>query len=199
MSEQWSPEQLKTYIEAMFREKDRALQMADHERELAANALRIELARAIEEGDARLREHIENQVAAIEAALIAAQRATDKFEVSVHDRFAQVNEFRAALDDLGKQMATRRETEAQMHNLAENIDKARNERQHQIEELRSTLQELRSRLDTGTDLRNLQARIDQTQGRTEGAKMTWGAMAGLLAAAATGLGIVIILANLYAN
>lgn len=195
----WTPEQVKEHVERLFSEKDRALQQADRERERAANALRVELARSIDEGDARLREHIQNQVAAIQAALVAAQRAIDKFEETVTARFQQVNEFRSALDDLGKTMATRRELETAVNNLAENIEKARSERQHQIEELRSMLQEMRSRLDTGTDLRSLQARLDLGQGVREGSKATWGNIAALIAGTATILGIIIVLANALTN
>lgn len=220
-SSYWTAEQIKEFIEAILDEKDRALKMADDEREKAAAALRneqqraddraaeereraaanlrIELARAIQEGDDRLREHIANQVLQIQAALESALRATDKFEETVKERFAQVNEFRAALDDLGKQMATRREMETAVGNLAENIEKARNERQNQIEELRTGLQELRSRLDTGTDLRHLQTRLDLDAGRNEGVKASWGNMAALIGVTATILGIVIVLANVLTN
>lgn len=217
----WTSAQIKEFIEAILAEKDRALSMAGDEREKAAAALRneqqraidraaeerekaamnlrIELARSIEEGDARLREHIMNQVSQIQSALEAALRASDKFEETVKARFTQVNEFRAALDDLGKQMATRREMETAVTNLADNIEKARTERQRSIEELQAAIQELRSRLDTGTDLRHLQARLDLDTGRNEGVKASWGNMAALIAAAATTLGIVIVLTNVLTN
>lgn len=217
----WTAEQIKEFIEAILDEKDRALHMADAEREKAAAALRneqqraidraaeerekaasnlrVELARSIDEGDARLREHIMNQVSQIQSALVAATRASDKFEETVKARFTQVNEFRAALDDLGKQMATRRELETAIVNLAENIEKARIERQRSIEELQQALQEMRSRLDTGTDLRHLQTRIDLGEGRNQGTKATWGNVAAMIGVAATGLGILVVLANVLTN
>lgn len=217
----WTADQIKEFIEAILDEKDRALKMADDEREKAAAALRneqeraldraaverenaaqnlrVELARAIAEGDDRLREHIANQVAQVQASLVAAQRASDKFEETVQARFAQVNEFRAALDDLGKQMATRREMETAVANLTDNIEKARIERQRSIEELQQSVQELRSRLDTGTDLRHLQTRIDLGEGRTQGTRATWGNMAALIGVAATALGIIIVLSNVLTN
>lgn len=87
---------IKEYMEAILVEKDRALEMADDERERAASALRgeqqraldqaererekaasnlrEELARAIKEGDDRLREHIMNQVHQIREALISAEK-----------------------------------------------------------------------------------------------------------------------------
>lgn len=49
----------------------------------------------------------------------ANQIAQDKFEATVRDGFVKQNEFRGSLDDLGKQMATRRELEAALGQLAE--------------------------------------------------------------------------------
>lgn len=209
---------------ALRGEQQRALDQAADEREKAAAALRSELARAMQEGDDRLREHISQQIMQIQAALVSAERleverfsasqaatqsveeklmllqksyeiAQNKFEHSVEGRFATVNEFRSALDDLGKQMATRRELEAAVGNLTDNVEKARNERQIQIEEMRATVTELRSRLDSGTDLRALQSRLDTSTGEKAGARLTYGAMAGLLAAFATIIGLLVIAAN----
>lgn len=228
---------LKEHLDAILNEKDRALSMADGEREKAASALRgeqqraldqagrerdkaaenlrIELARAMNEGDDRLREHISQQVLQINAALVSAEKLEvervnainqkiegdekvvealrvsfsdriDKFETSVADRFKQVNEFRGSLDDLGKQMATRRELEGLSASL--------NQRH---EELVKTLGELRSRIDVGpAALGTLQQRIDTQTGQvigagearasTKSAITTGGA---ILAALATLLGI----------
>lgn len=194
----WTPKQVKQYFEAMLAQRDRALQMADDEREKSAAALRNEqqraldqaerertksadnlkdeLARAIAEGDDRLREHIEQQFRQIRAALESAEKlemerlakagadinalakrieaaresaatAQSKFEKSVEKSFENVNEFREALTDLGKQMATRRE----------------------LESVAETLGELRSRLDVGPEqLRSLQSGADRNAGRAAG-------------------------------
>lgn len=86
----------KDYVEAILVEKDRALKMADderekaasalrgeqqraldqaeREREKAASALRDELARAIQEGDDRLREHVANQINQIKGDLTSAEK-----------------------------------------------------------------------------------------------------------------------------
>lgn len=168
-------------------EQHRALDQANEEREKAATQLRVELARAINEGDDRLREHIANQIMQIRSALESSEKlelerlarvdadvralareqailretsnsAQNKFEIEVSDRFKQVNEFRASLDDLGKTMATRRELEAVQVTSGERYD-----------DVSKQLQELRSRLDTGpADLRALQQRFDLTAGRGEG-------------------------------
>lgn len=209
----WTAGQVKAFIEALLNEKDRALEMADDEREKAASALRgeqqraldqagrerdkaaenlrIELARSIKEGDDRLREHISNQIVQIQSALDSAERleterlsgadaltqalseklevlrmaqtsAQDKFERSVESRFMQVNEFRAALDDLSKQMATRRELESALATTTER-DEARSKE----------IADLRSRLDIGPlGLSSLQSRVDQRQGQVEGSRLT---------------------------
>ncbi|MEJ7784751.1 MAG: hypothetical protein WKF96_08110 [Solirubrobacteraceae bacterium] len=83
---------------------------AEREREKAAQALAAGLARAIQEGDDRLREHIENQVQQINAALEAARRETgiihtasekaiEKAEVSTDKRFFASNETRSQMAD----------------------------------------------------------------------------------------------------
>jgi hypothetical protein len=232
----WSADQVKEFVEALLAEKDRALAMADDEREKAASALRgeqrraldqaaserekaaenlrVELARSIREGDERLREHIQNQVMQIGAALVSADKlelermgkvqatvealvdklevlraaqstAQDKFEHSVESRFKQVNEFRAALDDLGKQMATRREMEAASAAIAE-----------RAETLQKSLADLRSRIDVGPEgLDSLRARADAAAGKEEGVKLTTGLLFGSIAALAAVITIVIILAN----
>lgn len=64
---------LQEHVEALLREKERAMAVAEQEREKAARALRGELERAISEGDHNLRDHIEAQV----QQLAAAQKAAD--------------------------------------------------------------------------------------------------------------------------
>ncbi len=80
----------------------------------------------------RLDEELETQVVRWQEArasdrdLLASMaeertRAIEKFEATVAARFVQQNEFRDSLDDLGKQMATRRELEV----LTESISNLR--------------------------------------------------------------------------
>lgn len=168
-------------------EQHRALDQANEEREKTAAQLRIGLERAIDEGDDRLREHILNQIQQIKAALESGEKlelerlarvdadvrslareqtllretstqAQSKFENEVSERFKQVNEFRASLDDLGKTMATRREMEASSITSQERYD-----------EHSKQLQDLRSRLDIGPQgLVDLRARVDQSGGRVAG-------------------------------
>jgi uncharacterized coiled-coil DUF342 family protein len=72
-------------------------------------------------------------------------RAQDKFEATVAARFVQQNEFRDSLDDLGKEMATRRELEASVkalrderNALMDSINKGIEANGKQIAELRES-------------------------------------------------------------
>lgn len=78
----------------------------------AIHVFRENAAEQIHQGDTALKTHIDQQFTQLATALDSSNRAQDKFEESVVERFKQVNEFRGALDDLGKSMATRRELEA---------------------------------------------------------------------------------------
>jgi hypothetical protein len=82
----------------------------------------------VDDAAAVTRQHLEDVAARIDARIDAEVelrrarreddlRAIDKFEQSVVRRFDQVNEFRGALDDLGKTMATRNEVEALEHRI----------------------------------------------------------------------------------
>lgn len=225
-------------MEAIYNESQKATELAAVEREKAAAALRDGLAQLISSGDAALRDHIANQISQIQAALLSADKleierilrledeiragrlALDKFEGTVTARFTQVNEFRAALDDLGQQMATRRELETALTGVQDAVEKARQERQHQLDDMRSTITEMRSRLDTNSaeainrealgatadklqalidrnssDLSGLSRRIDLREGETTGSRLTKGALYAALAAGIAVLGLIVVLAN----
>lgn len=104
---------------------------------------------------------------AVNAALAAADKATEKAEMGTRESFAKVNEFRGALEDLGKTMATRRELEA----------------------LRDTVVLLTSRLDRSPEIHALTTRADLTQGKSAGigASMGFAQWAVLLASGLIGL------------
>lgn len=87
---------LRTHFNAILTEKDRAIEMADREREKAAVALATALERAIHDGDERLREHIANQIAQINAALSSAE----KLEI---ERIASVRSELATMISAGKE------------------------------------------------------------------------------------------------
>jgi hypothetical protein len=95
---------------------------------------------------------------AVNAALAAADKATDKAEKNIEDSFAKVNEFRGALDDLGRLMATRRELEDFKDTYASAHDTVRND-----------IVALGTRLDTAPEIRALASRADVGQGERSGA------------------------------
>jgi hypothetical protein len=139
--------------DGVFREREKAETQAQRERELSAAAVQ----KALEQAATQM---AENLVAALKAAdsielervgrvrdeiagvkLTSAQkaelqrRAQDKFENNVAQEFAKMNEFRNALEDLGKGMATRRELEV----LSEAVDSTFVDHTKQISELRTAI------------------------------------------------------------
>jgi chromosome segregation ATPase len=125
---------------------------------------------------AELHKEIDMRVAELQREIRALaterHREHDKFENTVMIRFAQVNEFRGALDDLGKQMATRRELETLGSSMQQRIDVNAEQ-----------LGNLRSRIDIGpAALGTLQARVDAGQGLAKGLNMSIGfLLTGILA------------------
>lgn len=69
------------------------------------------------ERDRRYQERFESQNTAIQAAMLAAEKAVDKAERATEKRFEGVNEFRQALSDQSKLFATR----AELSNLSERL------------------------------------------------------------------------------
>lgn len=65
--------ELRQHFNAILQEKDRAVEMAEAEREKAAAALSTALAKTISDGDERLREHIANQIDQINRALASEE------------------------------------------------------------------------------------------------------------------------------
>ncbi len=86
-------EEVRSYFNGILVEKDRAVEMADSEREKAASVLRDALMRTISEGDERLREHISHQVQQIQSALESAglleQERIDAVRTTVEALFAE--------------------------------------------------------------------------------------------------------------
>lgn len=165
--------ELRDYIEAMFAEGQRATEMAERERSKAADALTTErynaastaesereksaqalrngLDRAIKEGDERLREHIFNQVAQIQAALIAANALEE-------ERFERA---KAEVEALRREMILIQAGQQEAVNKAENAQKEVNTRGNDFraqlanqaanlmprKEVEATVGEIRNRLD----------------------------------------------------
>lgn len=115
---------LRSYFERIIEEHQQAIKVAEQEREKTAVNVRKGLEDAMKSGDDRLEDHIQHQIAQVQASLESLntrlkerdKRTDDRytfdqdkftdFKETVTARFTQVNEFRGALDDLGKLMAT---------------------------------------------------------------------------------------------
>jgi hypothetical protein len=137
----------------------------------------------------RLEEVIALQDRAVTLLGNANQVAQDKFEATVISRFAQVNEFRGSLDDLGKNMATRRELEAFIVSYRE-----------AHEQLAEQVADLRSRLDIGpAGLAALQTGAATQVGRQQGVQFSTGLFFAGLAALGTLIGIIVVIANTLTN
>lgn len=114
-----------------------------------------------------------------------SKNAQEKFETSVADRFTTVNEFRNSLDDLGKQMATRRELETATASIGLRID-----------DLTKSVGDLRSRIDVGpAALQQLQQGEARRAGRDEGVELSKGTLFASIAALATIIGLIVLYAN----
>jgi septal ring factor EnvC (AmiA/AmiB activator) len=109
-----------------------------------------------------LKAHLDEKIVAVQLRVdeqvdrIDERHATEVSETAA--RFRQVNEFRGALDDLGKTMATRRELEASIASIAARMD-----------EMSKDVSTLRSRIDVGpAELQQLQQGASKQAGRQEG-------------------------------
>lgn len=105
------------------------------------------------------------------AAFENSQRAIDKADQATEKRFEGVNEFRAALSDQASRFVT-------------------------IEALSAVNDKMEAGyLRNREDIDSLSTRIDLRDGQIEGSRFTYGAMAGMLAAFATLIGLLILGTN----
>lgn len=123
---------------------------------------------------------------AVVAALAAADKATNKAEAGTRQSFKEVNEFRRALEELQKLMATRREMEDYKTLTTQRLD-----------ELAKQIVTLGSRLDTAPEVRALMQRADLTQGRSGGAHDTRESFRATSVALISFVGLIVVLATFY--
>lgn len=134
---------MRGYFERIIKEQAEALRIAEQEREKTAANIRRALEESMKAGDDRLTDHITHQIEQVQQALeslhailgerdkraadqtLSEQKQFDEFKDFVSDRFRQVNEFRGALDDLGKTMATAKEVMALEEKVMPMIDRNR--------------------------------------------------------------------------
>lgn len=129
----WTVRTLKAYIEAILEEQRRAINTADAEREKSAQIVREALSQQISAADAALAQHIGEQIRqvrqvielngrAVDAAFAASEKAILKAETAAERRFESVNEFRAQLADQTQTFMPREVAEAKIGDLAKKID-----------------------------------------------------------------------------
>lgn len=223
---------LREYVEAILVERDRALTMAgderekaadvlrqeqhralttaESEREKAASALRDTLAQAIREGDERLREHISNQVAQINATLESGELLEIERIRAVHDQLVALIE--GVTREFGQAQNAAQAAVAKAEQAQQRVNEGQNEfRQtlsdqatllmprkesearhdetgRQIREMRDEMSTLRTALAVGpSGLGLLEGRVDRSEGRRDGTAAIAAsliAVAGVLAVAA---------------
>lgn len=136
---------LKLYFERILGEHREAIRIADIEREKTAQNVRRALEENMKAGDSRLEDHITHQIEQVHQALasltslmkerdarmddykVTEARQFQEFKETVTQRFNQVNEFRGALEDLNKMMATTKELDAVGDKIMPLIDRNRDE------------------------------------------------------------------------
>jgi tetrahydromethanopterin S-methyltransferase subunit B len=106
----------------------------------------------------------------VELHVVSITESLQVFKKTTESDFVKTNEFRGALDDLGRNMATRRELESSIKNVNE-----------LYKELSKQVSDLRSRLDIGpAELAELQRRIDTSSGKSAGLNAFWGYLVGVV-------------------
>lgn len=108
------------------------------------------------------------------------KEALTKFEETVAVNFIKTNEFRGSLEDLGKNMATRRELEALSKNMSDQLDN-----------ISVKTNDLRSRIDIGPEeIRSLRSRADISSGERQGEARLWGMIIGVSGLVGTIVGLI---------
>ncbi len=163
-----------------------------HDRELKAQKELIlsEIRRLDEELEtqvARFQELSTQQKMLIDTLSAERLRAQEKFEGTVAARFVQQNEFRQSLDDLGKEMATRRELEAALKSIKDETATALKAANAKGDERARQLVDLRSRMDTGA-LAGQALGYQQRGQQINGAVIAWAGLA--LAAVAIAITLI---------
>lgn len=196
------------YFERIIKEHQEAIKVAEQERSKTAENVRRALEEQMKAGDMRLEDHITHQIEQIKqglASLNAILKERDdrtveqrkyeeqrflEFKEMTSNEFKHVNEFRASLDDLGKLMATRRDTESLSEKLQAAIDRNRDD----ISEIRSQIigkETYNAGVAEWTKWRtDIDTWKDRTAGKGEGVSGTTKVAIGVAVFIATVLGII---------
>lgn len=129
----WTLASQKAYFEAILEEQRLAIHTADAEREKSAQIVRESLTQMVTAADAALGRHIEEQVrqirqiidlnlTAVDAAFAASEKAIQKAEAATEKRFESVNEFRAQLATQTHSFMPREVAEAKLKEISTKVD-----------------------------------------------------------------------------
>jgi hypothetical protein len=134
---EWTAEQVKEFVEAIFGEQRRGMLVAEEEREKAAVALRAELTRQIDQGDQSLREHVNTQ---IEQISLLATSLDEQSRLRIEAVEGAVVRVEKAAEQHVEQLRREREmvTEAQMEAIAK-AEGAAEKRFESVNEFRANL------------------------------------------------------------
>ena len=131
--------------------------------------------------DERLEELIKALNKRVELYHNTSRQAQDKFEANVAESFVKTNEFRKSLEDLGKNMATRRELETAITSI-----------NFTTKEIGDQVNNLRSKIDVGNpNVATLQSRVDTSSGVRQGEGEVLSKIALILGIVATAITLII--------
>ncbi|MBA2724515.1 MAG: hypothetical protein H0U53_00865 [Actinobacteria bacterium] len=134
---------MRGYFERILTERERATQLAEGEREKAAQQVRTALEASVVSGDARLTDHIDHQVEQVRQGLeslklllgerdgrmddrfLAHKEAIEKAEESLNKRLVTMNGFHAQIRDQAVTFATREGLESTAKQLTALIERNR--------------------------------------------------------------------------
>lgn len=203
---------LREYVEALFNEKQkqlevasterekaaealrgeqyRAMEQAEREREKAASAMRDGLDRGIKEGDERLREHIANQIQQINGALASAEKLESE----------RLRNALGATDSVRREMQLITESAKEAVKKAEiaqqNVNVGQNEFRGQLKDQANELYTRREGAALDKRLQILERGQSGSAGQQRGSA---GVYAAMLAVAVLVISIVSIVANVLAG
>jgi hypothetical protein len=149
-------------------------------------SLREYLMAAIQDARRECKEGIKHLEGSVAASERNSKENIDKALASIDKRFEGVNEFRDALGDLSKTMATK----VDVVNLADKVVAA-------DEALESRFEALYQR--NRGDIDRINQRLDLNQGASEGSRLTKGALYAAIATAVAVLGLLVVVANYFSG
>jgi hypothetical protein len=149
-------------------------------------SLREYLTTLIEASRRECRDNVDSLRAQMRASDRARAEAIEKALLSIDKRFENVNEFRAALNDLSKRMAT----QESLHGIVEKFEAA-------MEGLEVRFEALYQR--NRDDITAIVKRLDLREGQSVGSRLTTTTLVTTVTVAIALLGLIIVLANYFSS